>query len=285
MARSKRTFSGQEKTVETPSAMSPFMPMFESFRNELDEHHDRRERIIKASRDITAQSKKIFQDLLSATVITAPLCGGHSKESRADCVDRARQLKTAIPEKVKQENAPRYETINGLFASVAPDMQGINAWRYQRQVSPGVQEYVEAVSFQHYLETQRLITYGEAQGKLPGGVMLTEDDYLLGLFDLVGELMRFAITSMATSGEIPGIRKGNEEGGDMVLDLRSLRAYFEALDTRGAWVHRDVEKKMEVMKTCVEKVENAVYGLIVRGKERPKGWIPEEKGPEPVESY
>lgn len=38
---------------------SPFMPMFESFRAELDEHHDRRERIIKASRDITAASKKM----------------------------------------------------------------------------------------------------------------------------------------------------------------------------------------------------------------------------------
>jgi len=200
-------------------------------------------------------------------------------------IGRARQLKATIPEKVKQENAPRYEMINGLFVGVAPDMQGLNAWRYQRQISPGVQEYMEAISFQHYLETQRLITYEEAQGKLPEGVMLTEDDYLLGLFDLVGELMRFAITSMAMSGEIPGTRKGDEEGGDMVLDLRSLRAYFEALDTRGAWVHRDVEKKMEVMKTCVEKVENAVYGLIVRGKERPKGWMPEEKGPEPVESY
>lgn len=175
--------------------------------------------------------------------------------------------------------------INGLYASVAPDMQGINAWRYQRQISPGIQEFIEAISFQYYLETQHLITYEEAQGKLPEDVMLTEDDYLLGLFDLVGELMRFAITSMATSGEIPGTRENNVEGNDMMFDLRSLRAHFEALDTRGAWVNRDAEKKMEVMKTCVEKVENAVYGLIVRGKERPKGWMPEEKGPEPVESY
>ena len=38
---------------------SPFMPMFEAFRDELDEHHDRRERVIKAGRDITALSKKM----------------------------------------------------------------------------------------------------------------------------------------------------------------------------------------------------------------------------------
>jgi predicted translin family RNA/ssDNA-binding protein len=38
---------------------SPFMAMFQDFRKELDEHHDRRERTIKASRDITAASKKM----------------------------------------------------------------------------------------------------------------------------------------------------------------------------------------------------------------------------------
>lgn len=37
------------------------MPMFETFRAELDEHHDRRERVIKASRDITASSKKMYK--------------------------------------------------------------------------------------------------------------------------------------------------------------------------------------------------------------------------------
>lgn len=40
-------------------ASSPYTPMFEGFRKELDEHHDRRERIVKASRDITASSKKM----------------------------------------------------------------------------------------------------------------------------------------------------------------------------------------------------------------------------------
>lgn len=53
----KRHYDGLEKEVE--SRTSPFMPMFEAFRDELDDHHDRRERIIKASRDITAASKKM----------------------------------------------------------------------------------------------------------------------------------------------------------------------------------------------------------------------------------
>jgi hypothetical protein len=46
-----------DKAKDQPS--SPFVPMFEGFRKELDEHHDRRERVVKASRDITAASKKM----------------------------------------------------------------------------------------------------------------------------------------------------------------------------------------------------------------------------------
>lgn len=56
----KRQHDGAEKLKkDVDMSVSPFMPMFEVFRNELDEHHDRRERIIKASRDITAASKKM----------------------------------------------------------------------------------------------------------------------------------------------------------------------------------------------------------------------------------
>jgi len=44
---------------QAQTSSSPFLPIFETFRAELDEHHDRRERIIKASRDITAASKKM----------------------------------------------------------------------------------------------------------------------------------------------------------------------------------------------------------------------------------
>ena len=45
---------------QKPSASQPGMiAMFETFRAELDEHHDRKERVVKASRDITALSKKM----------------------------------------------------------------------------------------------------------------------------------------------------------------------------------------------------------------------------------
>ncbi|KAL6716656.1 hypothetical protein ACLMJK_006224 [Lecanora helva] len=264
MAGNKHPRSDEEAA---PSNISPFIPMFEVFRGDLDEHQDRRERIIKASRDITAFSKKMIFSL-----------------------QRVRQLNGPLPSNVTKENDPRQKQITDLFTSITPDLQGLNAWRYQRDISGGIQEYMEAISFQHYLETQQLITYAQAQAKLPDGINLTEDDYVLGLFDLVGELMRFAITTMATSGEIP--RSASVENGkdrNILTDLRALRACFGCLDTTATGgVKREVEKKMKVMRTCVEKVEGAVYGMIIRGRERPKGWVPDagnEERREPVETY
>ncbi|KAL9607173.1 MAG: hypothetical protein Q9167_007885 [Letrouitia subvulpina] len=225
---------------------SPFMPMFESFRNELDEHHDRRERI------------------------------------------------TPVPQGIAKEIKTRHESIRDLFVSIASDLQGLNAWRYQRQISSGCQEFVEAVSLQHYLETQSLITREQAQAMMPDVVGLTAEDYVLGLFDLTGELMRFAITSMATSGSLPRSVDGGS-GRDVLADMRLLRTCFESLDTSSAeanWspLKRDMEKKIDVMRQSVEKVETAAYSLIIRGRERPKGWVPDlsegqDRGKEAMEPY
>ncbi|CZS97767.1 related to translin-associated protein X [Rhynchosporium agropyri] len=253
----KRNHDGAEKASEQDVKTAPFMPMFENFRDELDEHHDRREHIIKASRDITAASKKIIFAL-----------------------QRVRSLRSTIPPKIASEVQAKASAMQEQFLSIVPDLTGINAWRYQRQISGGIQEYMEAISFQHYLINQTLITLEEAAKSLPATITLTGDDYVLGIFDLVGELMRFAITTMATTGSLPGSKGADSttEDRDILIDLRSLRTSFQALDTTscgGTGLGKDVEKKMEIMKTCVEKVETAVYGMIIRGRERPKGWVPD----------
>lgn len=51
--------SAKDAFGESSTVASPLLPMFEQFRAELDEHHDRRQRVIKASSDITAASKKM----------------------------------------------------------------------------------------------------------------------------------------------------------------------------------------------------------------------------------
>lgn len=57
-AGSKRSYSAAMDSTEATEKQPGFRSMFEGFRTELDEHHDRRERVVKTSRDITAASKK-----------------------------------------------------------------------------------------------------------------------------------------------------------------------------------------------------------------------------------
>jgi predicted translin family RNA/ssDNA-binding protein len=185
-----------------------------------------------------------------------------------------RQFNDVLPQDVAAELSTRKQEILKTFESISADTTGINRWRYERQISGGVQEFIEALSFEHYLTRQTLVTPDEASQALAGHIPLTADDYVLGIFDLVGELMRFCITQIATSGELPKL----PEPRSVLTDLRALRAYFEMLNTRnasaGGFLAKDVDKKMEVMKTSVEKVEHATYGIILRGRERPKGWVP-----------
>ncbi|TKA79129.1 hypothetical protein B0A55_02419 [Friedmanniomyces simplex] len=262
--RTEMEGQGQEK-------MERFTPMFEHFRAELDEHHDRRERITKASRDITAASKKIIFTL-----------------------QRVRTLNQPLPLHVWKANKQYHDAIATQFFAISKDLQGLNAWRYNRQITGGCQEWMEAACFQHYLETATLISDEDAAQKLREldaegpGIRLSPEDWVLGVYDMTGELMRFAITAMATSGELPTITSpssssdamdvdggGGRQQRNVLIDMRGLRAALEGLDTGFGPFAKDASMKMRVMQTSVEKVEKALYGLIVRGAERPKGWMPE----------
>jgi predicted translin family RNA/ssDNA-binding protein len=164
-------------------------------------------------------------------------------------------------------------------------LQGVNAYRYSATITHGNQEFMEAISFRHYLEDQTLISPEESQANLndmcPADqqVKLSEDDYLLGIYDMTGELMKLAITTMATSHSITTGHGGDDnmvQRNKVLSDLRDLRIQLESLNIPGSLnIGRDASKKMEVMKNSVEKVEKIFYGLSVRGAERPKGWVPD----------
>lgn len=251
MAGVKRDRDGSSKIEQT----SPFIPMFEVFRDNLDKHYDARERVIKASRDITAVSKKIIFAL-----------------------QRVYNLKDEIPPKIATEIQDKQLIVRNNFESIVPDLLGVNAWRYQHQISPGLQEFVEAVSLEYYLRNQSLISLEEATEILPPEIDLNVHDYILGIFDLVGELMRFAVTSMATTGKLPASKAGEGELRDILADLRQLRCKLEELDissTSRSWLAKEVPNKMNTMKESIQKVETAVCGLTIRGQERPKGWLPD----------
>ena len=194
-----------------------------------------------------------------------------------------RNLGEKIPQSIlkSKEYSQHTSTIRDRFLSVTPDLKGINAYRLQRQISPGIQEFMEAVIFQHYLETLTILPPSEAARRIPEEILLTEDDYILGLFDMTGELMRYAITRMATTGELPASKSTGEV--NILTMLQDLRTKLEALDVSSSFgLAKNIEQKIGTTRASVEKVENAVYSMTVRGKERPKGWNPGLEAPREV---
>jgi hypothetical protein len=134
------------------------LQVFDGFRSELDEHNDRREKLIKVlayspsihlnlmdlqtSRDITNLSKKLIFLLHRLST---------------DEADKA---------KLASEATKKLSEIATLFAAQREDLADDRFWRYQRCVSPGLQEYIEAQSFAHYLLHDSLITWQEVQDSL-----------------------------------------------------------------------------------------------------------------------
>ncbi|KAF8898401.1 Translin [Infundibulicybe gibba] len=215
---------------------------FETCRSDLDEHNDRRERLIKASRDVTNLSKKVI--FLLHRLVTE------------DTSDEAALAKYAA--KCGQD---KLHEVQAIYADLRHELYGDLFWRYERQVSPGLQEYIEALSFAHFLERSALITYDQVQQTLcdASGVPyfpLTVSDYLLGISDLTGELMRFAISGISRRG-------GRRKAGDVCAFVRGCKADLERLTP---YVH-DLSKKQAVTTQSLEKIEDAAYALAVRGSE------------------
>ncbi|KAF3922576.1 hypothetical protein ABW21_db0209865 [Orbilia brochopaga] len=268
----------------------PYIDMFMGFRDELDRHHDRRERVIKASRDITAASKKIIFTLQRLRPTALPL--------------------RTLPPHITAEIHTYESRVQQLLTTLLPDLQGINAQRYGRQYSPAVQEYLEAVGFRQYLVDGGIVSFEEAGWYVSGlnadavlgvkkpegtgdvkaqegdvemvdaatagdkddggetgekeevkeklhGITLTREDYVLAMFDVTGEMMRFAITN-----------------------LRILQTAFESLGIGNSPFGREADRKLEVTRQSVSKIEYAFYGMVVRGSERPDGWVADAGGPE-----
>ena len=220
-----------------------------------------------------------------------------------------------MPPAISKQCKPHADVVKAQVNSVAPDLQGMNFWRYHQQISPGFQEYLEAATFQRYLETQMLLEHGQAEVQLNGMIengdgaarwlALPLEDYVLAAYDMTGELMRFAVTSMATSGSLPGLseppqaaadqgRAKQREGGggerSVLKDLQELGGRLQGLELGEdfTFFKKNAAGKAGVTQGSIEKVEKALYGLVVRGSERPKGWMPDlredPRGGE-IESY
>ncbi|KAJ9099779.1 hypothetical protein QFC21_003777 [Naganishia friedmannii] len=133
---------------------------------------------------------------------------------------------------------------------------GVSYWAYARNISPGIQEFIEAISLLHYLRHASLITPEEVDERIRESksdprpiVPISAEDYALGISDLTGELMRYA-TNCSSTGD-------HETALHACAFVRDMKA---GLDTAQPFV-RDLKKKQEVTSASLEKIEKICYAI------------------------
>ncbi|KAK3163502.1 hypothetical protein QOZ80_1AG0004530 [Eleusine coracana subsp. coracana] len=206
----------------------------------LNALNDKRERLVKASRDITMNSKKVIFQVHRI-----------SKVNKEEVLSKAENDLATV--------------VNQYIGKLVKELQGTDFWKLRRAYTFGVQEYVEAATFCRFCKTGTLLTLTEINESLLAlsdqsvePLQINVLDYLLGVADLSGELMRLAIGRIS-DGEVECAKNICS----FVRDIyRELTLVVPLMDDNS-----EMKKKMEVMLQSVVKIENACFSVHVRGSE------------------
>jgi predicted translin family RNA/ssDNA-binding protein len=300
-------------------------PEFNSFRNQMDEAALKREKLIAASRKTTMTAKK--------AIVALHLAGSPSGTASSTSPDRSGEddsaaLRTALNPPVFWEAHAEMRGVFRLLGGANNDDSGPEHVRRQyyihrRSVSPGLQEFIEALVFREFLLKERLPTLNEvcelisnpapeehrpssvrpAGENQPGGrgggrgkrkrdaetggstgnqpeveqetpppapeavatdesrvdVCVGEEDFLLGILDIGGELMRMA-TNLTSRGEFDAAVRVTEF-------LKAFEAEVSKLSE--AELSREFKFKKKALLQSVRKVEKLAFEFELRRVEFP----------------
>ena len=269
--------STDEKEVTT----CPYAAAFLSYKEELDAKHDKYERLVKLSRDTTVRSKRLIFFLHRAS----------------GCQDRGPAL---------EEAEAKMHEVSELLHRTAEELRGEDPYLQRAAYSPGLQEFIEALSYYTFLRDNKLVSLQEAQQWLSfsggrveevveeeegeeGGkgkeirrekiegeveamerdvgkavsVPLSEMNYVLGVADLTGELMRMCITAVGVGQE--------EVPFELLPFIRALYCGFHSLVP----ISGEVLHKLKALRSSLAKIEMACYQLRIRGSEIPRHMLGE----------
>ncbi|UZJ55356.1 hypothetical protein CBS101457_004676 [Exobasidium rhododendri] len=240
---------------------------FQNFQQEIDEYNDRRERLIKASRDITTASKRLIFHLHRFPHQSLQTTQFHDTAARSIAAEKflseAHIKRDEIVQLILQTSQREgfcSEHDHDNDEKSKRDVEIGRATRYERAIGSGLEEFVEAISFMHFLEHTSLITLAQVQALFMQGDKVLFPvpifRYLLGLCDLTGELMRFATNAV-----------GSGEAGDVVvLVLNLIRDLRSGLDPFVPLI-KDMKKKQTVTTQSMRKIEDVSYAIKVRSSE------------------
>nr|XP_027097440.1 translin-associated protein X isoform X1 [Coffea arabica]XP_027097442.1 translin-associated protein X isoform X1 [Coffea arabica]XP_027097443.1 translin-associated protein X isoform X1 [Coffea arabica] len=240
-----RTISVMSSTAgadseSSSSSSSQMKNAFSNYAQYLNDLNEKRERVVKASRDITMNSKKVIFQVHRI-----------SKHNKKEVLEKAEKDLAAV----KDQHVSR----------LVQELQGTDFWKLRRAYSPGVQEYIEAATLCNFCKTGTLLILDEINASLlplsdPSHEPLQINilDYLLGLADLTGELMRLAIGRIS-DGELEYAEKICKFVREIYRKLTILAPEMDESS--------DMKMKMDTMLQSVMKIENACFSVHVRGSE------------------
>ncbi|TDG51384.1 hypothetical protein AWZ03_002179 [Drosophila navojoa] len=266
--------NGPRKRQAQLDEQNPVVQAFRSYASELDAKHDRHERILKLSRDITIESKRIIFFL-------------HSIDSR-------KQNKAKVLEEAQQRLKKLIE-VN--FRAIALELRNQDVYQFRAAYSPGLQEFIEAYTYMEYLSNedngensksisdwaalQSIMQYEvEAEKEKPvqdvgDSPMAGEEttvkavekfqffvdptEYILGVSDLTGELMRRCINSL-----------GSGDTDTCMETCKALQQFYTGYISLNCQRARELWRKITTMRQSMLKAENVCYNVKVRGGEAAK---------------
>ena len=251
----KRAKLSQDDGCNDSSDLPVMQKQFQMYSAELTAQQDRHERLVKLSRDLTVVGKRSIFILQRVHL--------NSKESCLKSISEARE---------------KLESAGGLLLSkIWAELHGVPQDLHRRACSPGIQEFVEAIALLHFVEMKSLVSRDACNAFIQTAIgqqqsesvavkhdqfCISVDDYVLGVGDVSGEVMRLAINS-ASKGDC-------EAPFQICAFVRTLYEELslqESLATAGTWKY--LQQKINTMRETLTKLERACYSLKVRGTEVP----------------
>ena len=270
-----------EGEKDLPKFTGKYAEVFQEYRKEIDLQHDKYERLVKLSRDCTMQSKR--------AIFTLHQFSGGEENKEKILHEAKKKINTdvlpllhSIALEISGEDPHKYH--RAFSPGLQEFIEAVAFYKYlrcERLVSLGeVQEYLTFQTDQNkdskddeFEKTDKCKDiFEEDTDKIDKSgareldsastkfiiLPLCPSDFILGLADLTGELMRLCINSVGS---------GNRDLPFSLLPF--YRALYCGFHMIGPGI-KFMNQKMTVLRSSLGKVENVCYTLKVRGSEIPK---------------
>ena len=273
-----------------------YVSSIQSFQKQLDAKYDKHERLVKLSRDCTIQSKRIIFLLhriptsdLEETDKEMSSCSNQFNDLISEADQKLQNVAVILKKiavELQNDDPERFHTAytNGVqefiealsFYVFQKERRLISLEEAKKWLEMNVHEtdgnITKEESGLDHEERETKLGLDQQEEKTEELVLLTipfplsDIDYLLGVADLTGELMRLSINAAGS---------GNWKLPYSILEfMRELYCCFLRLRP---YISKIVSRKVTTLRESLFKIENVCYRIKVRGSEVPQHMLVDEE--------